>query len=173
MTLRYAFPDIHDVRNTRPCRGCGKVKSVAEFPWRKGSSQYGSSCSECRLKYERERKRRITREKRKASRLWTEELTAILRECIVSGMTPEEAAKAVGRTRSAVYIHRLRQSLPRFSHQRPPRKSSRISWSAQRVATLKTLRDSGKSFTQCAAKLGTTRNAIAHGTRYLKEFVQP
>ncbi len=169
MTVRYAFPDIHDVRNTRACRGCGERKSVAAFPWRKRCQQYGARCQDC----ENQRMREYIRRRPKRSRLvWTEERNRKLLTLIIEGSSPQEAAAAIGVTKSAVKNQRFRMSFPPFS-QRSNWRQARPAWPQSRIARLKTLRDRGKSFSECAARLGTTRNAIAHGTRYLKEDAHP
>jgi hypothetical protein len=171
MVIRYAFPDnVHDARNTRCCSGCRQTKSVAEFPWRKDSRQYSGRCYDCKRAYELEWKRRKAALEGVSARRWTPELIETLRDCIIQGMTPDETAAKLGRSRMAVYCQRAKQSLPRFASCPPPsNKGVRPVWTPDRIAELKRLRDARKSLAKCAAILGTTRNGIAGGMRYLKE----
>jgi hypothetical protein len=161
----------HDERIMRRCRKCNQTRSIAEYPWRKATSSYEWRCYDCKRVYEREHKRQMAAARLLKRRPWSVELIAKLNDCIARGMTPDETAAALGRTRRAIFSQRSRQSLPRFTPRQPPKR--RTSWPQSRVATLKALRDGGKSFTECAAKLGTTRNAIAHAARYLKEGARP
>jgi hypothetical protein len=166
MTIRYAYPDIHDVRNTRACRKCGEVKSVTEFPWRKDGQQYLSHCYACVA----ERARNYWRHRRNV--VWTEAKNRELLKLILAGKTDGEAAVALEMTLAAVKSQRQRMSFPPFA--RPvSRRPQRKAWPQKRVARLKRLRDRNLSFTECAAILGTTRSAISSATRYLKEGARP
>lgn len=166
MVIRYAYPDIHDVRNTRPCRKCGEVKSVAEFTWRKDTQSYVSRCCSC----EAVRMRDYNRRRRQAPMHWTDERNRELLRLIQLGCSAKETAKALRTTLWAVRSQRCRMLYPCFAPSPPPnRKGHRDVWIPARVAALKGMREARMSFSQCAAALGTTRNAIAHGTRYLRE----
>ena len=48
--MKCSADNPHDERNTRHCRKCGEVKSVAEFPWDKRSKYgcYEARCYECK-----------------------------------------------------------------------------------------------------------------------------
>lgn len=96
---------------------------------------------------------------------WTAEQDAMLAEAIARNKNAAEAAEIIGRTENAVKNRRGNLGLPPFRHPVQERKA----WPPARVERLRMLRKRGFSFSECAKRLGATRNAIAHGTRYLKE----
>jgi hypothetical protein len=89
---------------------------------------------------------------------WTEQEDALLRSAVKDGCTAVEAAARIGRSVEAVRNRRLKLSAGYFARKprlAPPR------WPKERIDQLAGLLASGATYSEAAAELQCTHNAVA------------
>lgn len=106
---------------------------------------------------------------------WTREQNAALASAIRAGVSKKQFAVETGRTVHAVEKRRRLLKLPAFARPISDDGSrKRLAWPPARIQALKQLRAERFSFAECAARMNTSRGAIARSVqKYLKEDVNP
>jgi hypothetical protein len=156
-------------RHMKTCRRCGKAKPEAEFPFSKREGKPIGACYDCLNAARREKRASRPPAPPKPHRFaWAPNEIEQLRHMIETGHTSYEIAAALKYSLGAVRNQRIKHGFPSFHvcRKRP------IAWTPKQLERLQGLRARWLSYAECAAKLGTSRGAIARGVACLKEKAQ-